>query len=443
MNPGKLFAVTGNPVLHSKSPVIFNSIFRELSIDAVYTRIAARRPLEALFLFRKLGLSGMNVTTPFKKDIMPFLDSVDNAASAIGGVNTIAREKDRLRGYNTDYVGVSQSLKEQNIAISGKKCLVLGAGGAGRAAVYGLVRERGDVILVNRTYEKAVQAAKDLGCRAEKIETLQSLLQKSDIFISTLSSSVDIIPGEWLPEELPVFDANYKKSPLSGKAEARGCRLIKGEEWLLNQAIPAYYLFFAAEPVKEIPDELLDSIKKSLLSTSLAANLKNISLVGFMGSGKSVIGKKLAREMEFSFIDTDEWVENQAGRSIPEIFEVEGEPGFRAREKNVLKELLPPHSSVVFSCGGGVVLDEGNRETLKENSLVIWLYSSIKTTLRRIRRGTRPLLDCNNPGKMAREILNSRLASYARTADIIVSSENDADEVVENIHEEICKTFKN
>lgn len=385
----------------------------------------------------------MNVTAPFKKSIMPFLDSVDDVASAIGGVNTIIREEDRLRGYNTDYIGVSQSLTERDVVVSGKKCLVLGAGGAGRAAVYGLVREGGDVILVNRTYEKAVQAAKDLDCRAEKIETLPFLLQNSAVFISTLSSAVDIIPGEWLPEELVVFDANYKKSPLAGKAEARGCRVIKGEEWLLNQAVPAYYLFFAAEPEQEIPSALRDTIRKSLYSTSSAANLKNISLVGFMGSGKSVIGKKLARKMEFSFIDTDERIENQAGRSIPEIFKVEGESGFRAREKNILKELLPLHNGVVFSCGGGAVSDNENREVMKENSLVIWLYASIKTTLQRIRRGTRPLLDCNDPGKMAREILNSRLVSYARTSDIIVSSENDADEVVENIHEEINKTFEN
>jgi shikimate dehydrogenase len=443
VSSGKRFAVTGDPVLHSKSPLIFNSLFRELDIDAVYTRLAARKPLEALSLFRKLGLKGMNVTAPFKESIMPFLDSVEEAVSTIGGVNTVVREGDRLRGYNTDYIGVSKSLKNRDVTVDGKKCLVLGAGGAGRAAVYGLLKEKAEVILVNRTYEKAVRAAEELGCLAEKIEMLESLLQEADLFISTLSASVDIIPGKWLPAKLPVFDANYKQSPLSRKAEERGCRVIKGEEWLLNQAIPAYRLFFHEEPEREIPAGLIDSIKQSLLSSDREKTLKNISLVGFMGSGKSVTGRKLAQKMGFSFIDTDKRIEEQAGRTVSEIFAAEGEDGFRSREKAILKALLPLHGNTVFSCGGGVVLDEINRELLKDHSLVLWLYSSVKTTLRRIRKGTRPLLDCGNPAEKARKVLSSRLSAYARSADMIVGSENQAWEVVEKIHEEIRKTFKN
>jgi shikimate dehydrogenase len=443
VNSTKLLAITGDPVLHSKSPFIFNSIFKELAQDAVYTRIAVSRPLEALSLFRKLGLTGMNVTAPFKKSIMPFLDSVEEAASVIGGVNTIVREDDRLRGYNTDYTAVIQSLKERNISIEGKKCIVLGAGGAGRAAVYALVKKKGDVTIVNRTYEKAVAVAGELQCRAGKIEMLQALLKESDIFISTLSSSVDIVPQKWLPAGLLVFDANYKKSPLSQKAEANGCPLIKGEAWLLNQAIPAYRLFFSTEPAREIPSGLIDSVKQSLVMPETVKDLKNISLVGFMGSGKTMIGKKLAEKMGFSFIDTDKRIEEKAGRRIPEIFAAEGESGFRSREKAVLKELMQYHGSALFSCGGGVVLDRENRETLKENSVVIWLYSSIKTTLKRIRRGTRPLLDGEDPAKKARHILNDRLSSYAQTSDIIFSSEDNADAAAEKIHEEIRKTFKN
>lgn len=443
MNSTKRFAVTGSPVLHSKSPLIFNSIFQRLSIDASYSRIAAERPLEALSLFRKLGLSGMNVTAPFKKSIMPFLDSVEEAASVIGGVNTVVREEDRLRGYNTDHIGVTQSLKNRNIDVANKKCVVLGAGSAGRAAAYGLLQEKGDVTVVNRTYEKAAAAAADLRCRAEKLDMLEPLLGQSDIFISTLSSAVDIIPQNRLPADLTVFDANYKKSPLSQKAEANGCRVIKGEEWLLNQAIPAYRLFFAAEPDREIPTGLIDSVNRSLLKPETKKKLKNVSLVGFMGSGKTMIGKKLADKMGFSFIDTDERIEAEAGQKIPGIFETEGESGFRKREKTVLRELLQRRDSTLFSCGGGVVLDSDNREILKENSVVVWLYSSIKTTLMRIRRGTRPLLACENPGQKARDLLNSRLSFYALASDLVVSSEKGIDEVVEKIHEEIRKTFEN
>ena len=449
MNSGKRFAVekhftvTGNPVLHSKSPLIFNSIFRQLDVNAVYTRLAAYNPLEALSLFRKLKLTGMNVTAPFKKTIMPFLDSIEDAASAIGGVNTIVREGDRLRGYNTDHIGVSRSLQNRGIIVAGKKCLVLGAGGAGRAAVYGLSKEKAEVILVNRTHEKAVRAAGELGCRAEKIEMLETLLRDADLLISTLSAAIDIIPGTWLPARLIVFDANYKKSPLSLKAEERGCVVLKGEEWLLNQAIPAYRLFLHDETYGDIPAGLVESLAGSILVPGSNERLNNVSLVGFMGSGKSVIGKKLAQKMGFAYIDTDQRIEEQAGLTVPEIFAEKGEDGFRRREKAILEELLPHHHNTVFSCGGGVVLSETNRELLKKHSLVIWLYSSIKATLRRIRKGTRPLLAGENPAEKARKMLNSRLFAYACSADMIVSSENDADEVVEKIDEEIGKTFKN
>ncbi len=442
MNPGKLFAVTGAPVLHSKSPLIFNSLFRELAIDAVYTRLAVHRPLEALFLTRKLGLCGMNVTAPFKESIMTFLDSVDQSADAIGAVNTIVKEVDRLKGYNTDHIGVTESLKKQGITISGKKCVVLGAGGAGRAAAYGLAKEGGDVTLVNRTYEKAFLAAAHLGCRSERLPSLERLLQKADIFVSTLAADVDIIPQEWLHAGLVILDANYKQSPLSTKAETVDCRLLKGEEWLLNQAIPAFRLFLFTQPALDIPRPLLDSIRRSLIAPAVTTKPKNISLVGFMGSGKSAVGRALAAKMGFTFLDVDDYIEKQAGLAIPEIFKNQGESGFRTRETAALKELLSQNTGVVFACGGGAVLAAKNRDLLQERSLTVWLYATIKTTLRRVPPGTRPLLDVENPTATARKILIERLPSYARAADIVVSSENRIEEVAEKIYEEIGRTFK-
>ena len=174
------FAVTGNPVLHSKSPVIFNTIFQRLGMgdSHVYTRIAANTPAEAMFLFNELRLSGMNVTAPFKAGIMAYLDEVDDAAKTIGGVNTVVREEMGIKGYNTDFMGVTGALAARGIDLERKRCVVLGAGGAGRAAVYGLLREKASVTLVNRTYEKALAVAGDLGCACEKVAALPELLAK-------------------------------------------------------------------------------------------------------------------------------------------------------------------------------------------------------------------------------------------------------------------------
>ena len=437
-----IFAVTGNPVLHSKSPAMFNAVFREQSIDAVYNRIAAGTAEEALFLFKELGLSGMNVTAPFKHEMTKLLDTVDIPASRIKGINTIVRTKDGLKGCNTDYLGVVNTFKQKDIPLANRKCIVLGAGGAGRAAVYGLVREKVRVTVVNRTYRKALDVAETLGCRAEKIENLEKLLESSDFLISTLPADIDIIPEAWLYrcKHLVVFDANYKKSYLLDKALGVGCRVLKGEEWLLNQAIPAFRYFLGREPGKAATKTMREA-----LSSAPAVKPENIALVGFMGSGKTVTGKRLASRMDFTFKDTDDLIEAAEGRSIPEIFKTDGEAYFREIEKAILKKELgnQTRSRVVYGCGGGVVLDDENKKILKENALVVWLYASIPTTLRRLGpgSGTRPLLDCPNPEEKARELLSRRLIHYAQAADVIISCEKTAAAAAEKIYDEIDKTF--
>lgn len=438
MSKEKRFAVTGNPVLHSKSPLMFNAVFQHQAVDKYYSysRVAASSAEEAIFLFKELKLTGMNVTTPFKKDIIDQLDTVEIPAARIGGVNTIIRGSRGLKGCNTDYIGVVESLKQNNVRIKDKRCIVLGAGGAGGAAIYGLTLEKAEVIVLDQDFKRSRDTAGNFGGRAEKIESLESWLSSSDILISAIPADADIIPEAWLKKDLVVFDANYKKSFLSEKAQKRGCKVIKGEEWLLNQAVPAYRYFLGTTP----DQTAIEAMRTALLSAQ-PTKPKNIALVGFMGCGKTAIGKLLAKKMGLIFKDTDDLVEAREGRSIPEIFKTGGEAYFREVEKAILKQELENHTGVVYGCGGGVVLDEENKKILKPNALVVWLYSSIVTTLNRIPPGTRPLLDCPDPEEKARDLLDRRLIHYSRAADLIVSSEKSAEKTAEKIHEEISKTF--
>jgi len=438
----KRFAVTGNPVLHSKSPVMFNRVFFQMGLEVMYTydRLAADSAGEAVALFKELGLTGMNVTAPFKKDIMEYLDDVDEAAVKIGGVNTVVKDGDRLKGYNTDYTGVTESLKRRGISLKDKRCVVLGAGGAGRAAVYGLVNEKANVTLVNRTYSKALETAENLGCRSGKIENLQALLDETDILVSTLSADIDMIPEEWLKPSITVFDANYKKSVLSQKAVERGCPVVKGEEWLLNQAIPAFR-YFLGDDVSKFDMERVKELMQTGLTNPPRVEPRNIALVGFMGCGKTAVGKRLAQKMGLRFRDIDEEIEEQEGRSVPDIFFADGEPYFRKVEKAVLTREVERNEGFVYSCGGGAVLDEENKIVLKDNALVIWLYSSISSTIERLEPGSRPLLDCPNPQEKARELLTERLNDYSRSAHLIIGSEAEVEKVSEKIYEEISKTF--
>lgn len=437
-NEEKRLAVTGDPVLHSKSPLMFNALFRQQSLDKYYsyTRLAASSAEEAIFLFKELKLTGMNVTAPFKKDIMAFLDTVEPAAVRIGGVNTVIWEGSGLKGCNTDYIGVVESLKQNNVRIKDKRCIVLGAGGAGGAAIYGLTQEKAEVIILDQDFQRSREAAGNFGGRAEEVESLESWLSSADILISAIPAEADIILESWLKKDLVVFDANYKKSFLSEKAKKRGCKVLKGEEWLLNQAVPAYRYFLGTTP-----DQAAIETMRAALLTVPAVKLRNIALVGFMGCGKTVIGKLLAKRMGLIFKDSDDLIEAREGRSIPEIFKTDGEAYFREVEKAILKQELENHSGVVYGCGGGVVLADENKQILKSDALVVWLYSTIETTLKRIPPGTRPLLDCPDPEKKARDLLDRRLIHYSRAADLIVSSEKSAELTAEKIHEEISKVF--
>jgi shikimate dehydrogenase len=396
---------------------MFNAVFeKQAGLDGTvnrYIRLAAATPEEAIYLFRQLKLKGMNVTAPFKDDIRPLLDMVDAAAERIGGVNTIVWENKGLMGYNTDFTGVVESLKQAGIPVEGKQYLVLGAGGAGRAAAYGLTREGAKVVILNRTYAKAVEAA------------------------NTLSANIDFIPEPWLPPGLVVFDANYKRSVLSQRAEKRGCTVIKGEQWLLNQAVPAFYHF-----TRTLANEDdIQTMKQALLAPAAEKPVK-IALVGFMGSGKTAIGRILAHRSRLPFIDTDTLIEEREDRSIPQIFRESGETYFRNLEKEVLKEALENPEPAVIACGGGVVLAEENNALLKRHALVVWLYSSVAATLNRLEPGSRPLLDCDDPEAEAKKLLARRLSHYASVSDMVVNSEKPGLTVAENIYEEIRKAFR-
>lgn len=430
----KLFAVTGNPILHSRSPLLFQALFERFAMDAGYFRLAADSAPEAIRSFRELGLSGMNVTFPFKTEMAALMDSLDEAAMRIGGVNTVVIRDSKLNGYNTDHIGVSGALRSRGIGVDGRRCVVLGAGGAGRAAVFGLVRENAAVTLVNRSHPKAEEVAFSMGCRAAPWSELPSLLADADILVSALPPGVDVVRREWLPEKIVLMDANYVRSPLAEVARESGHPYIGGEEWLMYQAIPAFNLFGGACPESGPLTDIFRCQRPPAISTG------NISLIGFMGSGKSTIGRRLAAVLGYSYCDSDELIEQQAGRSVSEIFRTDGEESFRIRERAVLAGIMNRRRTV-FSCGGGAVLEIQNQKNIRENSLVIWLHSAIETCLSRIEAGSRPLLPERKRETEARELFEKRRGLYARTADLAVRNEKSVDETVRKIHEEIDRTI--
>lgn len=248
MSKKLIFAVFGNPVLHSKSPQMFNNAFAHEKIDAFYTRVLVDDGHEVVDVIRHLGISGANVTSPFKEVMLTCLDSVGEEAAIIGSVNTIVVQGTKAIGYNTDSYGVVRAVEEANFSIPNSRCLVLGAGGAGKAAAWGLQKAGGKVYLANRSKLKAEKSAAKIGCSAISLTEAEKMIDQFDLLISALLPEANPFSLEKLPSRLTVLDANYKKSKVAELAAASGCKLISGERWLVHQAELAYNFFIGDPP---------------------------------------------------------------------------------------------------------------------------------------------------------------------------------------------------
>jgi len=273
-----VFGVIGDPIRHSRSPLMMNHAFRESGINGIYAafHITADRLGDFAAGVRAMGIRGVNVTIPHKLDIMSQLDEIDDGARVIGAVNTIVNENGKLIGYNTDGIGYVRSLKEEaEPDLSGKRILVIGAGGAARGIVYALAKENPAYICIaNRTAEKAqeiAEAFKQLATiTAHSTDSLEQLCREADIVINTTSigmfPNVDNTPIEasWLKRDAVASDLIYNplKTKFLHEAEQRGCRIHGGLGMFIYQGAYAYeYWTGQPAPVAAMRAIVLDSLK--------------------------------------------------------------------------------------------------------------------------------------------------------------------------------------
>lgn len=273
-----LYGVIGDPVRHSKSPVMLNRAFREAGVNGVYVAWHIRQESLGDFVagVRAMGIRGVNVTIPHKLNIMRHLDRIDDGALAIGAVNTIVNEDGALTGYNTDGIGYVRSLKEEaEPELEGKRIVVLGAGGAARGIVYALSGEGPDsLVIVNRTAEKAEELA-DLfrsraDVRAAGIDRLRELCGEADIVINTTSigmyPNVEEVPLDagWLKEGAVASDLIYNplKTRFLREAEERGCRIHGGLGMFVYQGAYAFeYWTGLPAPIEAMREAVLQTME--------------------------------------------------------------------------------------------------------------------------------------------------------------------------------------
>ena len=439
MSKLKIYAVAGRPVLHSLSPRIFNSWFRALKMNAVYTRLAAEDAEDAVRTARAMKLAGINVTSPFKEEILRYLDGADTHAAKIGAVNCVVRQGTQMGGHNTDFLGAVGALIQSGHDPRGKKIAILGAGGAARAAAYGLLRRRAArVTFLNRTEGRARDAARAFGCDFAPIGRARGVIRESDILISCVSSRALPLDAYLRNGKPVVLRADYKDSPPVAGRSRRANPSIGGREWLIEQAIPAFRHFTG----RTLPGRF-GKTARAMDLPAWSAEKPPIALAGFMGSGKTATGRVLAKKLGWDLVDTDAEIEKRAGMSISEIFAKRGEPFFRDMERSLIAEFVPSAKKNIFSLGGGAVLDKGTRALLTRHCRVIWLWTSLETSLARIDLASRPVLSAAGGAKAIGRAYQARFRACARTSDLILNTEGASPEkTAERIRYEVDQAFE-
>lgn len=275
-----LYGVFGDPIAHSKSPLMLNRAFRETGLNAAYAAFHVRPEglRDAVNGIRALGFRGVNITIPHKVKVMEYLDAIDDRAADIGAVNTIVNENGRLVGYNTDGVGYVRSLKEETgINLAGRKILIIGAGGAARAIACALAAEQPDrIVIANRTKERADLLAADIRrhvpCAGHSLEEVKTLIGEMELVVNTTSVGmaphVDQlpIPPEWLHERLLVSDLIYNPltTRLLKEAKARGARIHGGLGMFVYQGAYAFeYWTGLPAPIRAMREAVEQSLART------------------------------------------------------------------------------------------------------------------------------------------------------------------------------------
>lgn len=352
------YGLIGEKLAHSFSPEIHKKIgnypyeLKELTKDEL-----------GAFMAQK-DFCGINVTIPYKKDVIPFLDVVSDEAKTIGAVNTVVNKNGVLYGYNTDFEG----LKALILRITGGKTLsgkvlVLGTGGAALTAAAVSASLGADTMITVSRSEKE-------GCvtyeQAATLHTDASFIincTPSGMYPNDFEAPIDL---SVFPSLKGVADAVYNplRTPLIRQAKALSIPCEGGLYMLVCQAVFAYGHFFECE----IQSELIDKIYGEILSEK-----ENIVLVGMPSCGKTSIGKALSVTLRRPFYDSDDEISKDADMSVSEIFLRYGEPHFRYLENKAIKKLSSGITGAVIATGGGAVLREENADLLKANGRLIFL----------------------------------------------------------------------
>lgn len=369
--------------------------------------------------FKNKDFKAINVTIPYKQDVIKYLDWISDEAKSINAVNTIVNKDGRLYGYNTDFYGLKALIDRENVSLKGKKVVILGSGGTSNTAfALSVYLEALSVFKVSRSKKDGYITYDEL---YEKHNDCEIIINTTPcgMFPKTGVSAVDL---DKLPKVEAVFDAVY--NPLKPKlildAKAKNITATGGLYMLVSQA---------AYAVEKFIDAPVDNNKVEEIFKNLYKQKMNIALIGMPASGKTSVGKVLSQELGKAFVDSDEEIVKAENKSIPEIFAESGEACFRGIEKNIIKEISMLNSQII-STGGGAILNPENIESLKANSRVYFLDRPLDML---ITTSDRPL--SSNRADLEKRY-NERYELYKSSADVIIDGGKSVEEVAKMIKED-------
>lgn len=387
----------GGKLGHSYSPQI-HSYLADYSYD-----LFEKSSQELGSFLKNGGFTGLNVTMPHKKAVIPFCAELSERAKKLGAVNTIVRRADgSLVGHNSDYFGFCSMLEQSGLKVADKKVLVLGSGGAS-ATVKAVLDELG---------------AKAIVISRSGAYNYQNLHLHADTSVIVNATPVGMYPNvgvcpvdiSQFPRLEGVLDVIYNpaRTQLLLDAERRGLVTMNGLWMLVAQAKESAEWFSACE----ISNDVIAAIHRKLRT-----QMENTILIGMPGCGKSTIGKLVAEKLGKKFVDADEMIVRYAGKTIPQIFTDSGEEGFRKIETKVLAD-LGKESGLVIATGGGCVTRKENYNLLHQNGTIYWLQRDVTD----LPTDGRPLSLSGN----LLEMYKIREPLYRQFADYIIDNNSDA-----------------